>query len=267
MSKYSVQNFMDTLPAPILEDAHLKQLAEVAARVMLKVYDTRWMPAIYSKIDSLPEDVLDILAQDLKVDWYDYNAEIEVKRRTIKDNWHVHKKMGTKSAVETAVSDVWPISVVEEWFDYSGDPYHFRVALGADQSDPDHPIHVDTVLEKVKLFKPVRAVMDDDKPIIRVQCGIVIHTSRYMQQYNVIACGTRPTRAVHGNKNSTDIIIETSKLLHTYKVDPSGVTISGTKPTRATHGEVDGGNLTFDSRGLSNSYRVRPCGTALHSLM
>jgi len=229
MSKYSVQNFMDTLPAPILEDAHLKQLAEVAARVMLKVYNTRWMPAIYSKIDSLPEDVLDILAQDLKVDWYDYNATVEIKRRTIKDNWHVHKKMGTKSAVETAVSDVWPISVVEEWFDYSGDPYHFRVALGADLSDPDHPIHVDTVLDKVKLFKPVRAVMDDDKPIIRVQCGIIVHTSRYMQQYNVIACGTRPTRAVHG------------------------------LPTN--------GGLVCDTGGLNASYRVRPCGTPLHSLM
>ncbi len=229
MSKYSVQNFMNTLPAPILEDEHLKQLAEVAARVMLKIYDTRWMPAIYAKIDNLPEDVLDILAQDLKVDWYDYNAEIEVKRRTIKDNWHVHKKMGTKSAVETAVSDVWPTSVVEEWFDYSGDPYHFRVALGADQSDPDHPIHVDTVLDKVKLFKPVRAVMDDDKPIIRVQCGIVVHTSRYMQQYNVIACGTRPTRAVHGLPTNDGIIC--------------------------------------DSGGLNASYRVRPCGTPLHALM
>lgn len=229
MSKYSVQNFMNTLPAPILEDEHLKQLAEVAARVMLKIHATRWMPAIYAKIDNLPEDVLDILAQDLKVDWYDYNAEIEVKRRTIKDNWHVHKKMGTKSAVETAVSDIWPVSVVEEWFDYSGDPYHFRVALGADQSDPDHPIHVDTVLDKVKLFKPVRAVMDDDKPIIRVRCGIVINTSRYMQQYNVIACGTRPTRAVHGLPTNDGIVC--------------------------------------DSGGLNASYRVRPCGTPLHALM
>ena len=267
MSKYSVQTFMDSLPTSILEDEHLRNLAEVAARVMLKVYETRWKPALYSRIDDMDEAVLDILASDLKVDWYDYDASVDVKRRQIKDSWYVHKHMGTKKAVETAVSDVWPISVVEEWFEYEGDPYHFRVALGADESTEDNPIYVDTVLSKVKLFKPARAVMDDGEPIIRVRCGITVTTSRYMQKYHVLASGMRPTRAVHGKKDFMNINLETSKLLHTYKVDPSGTTIAGTKPTRATHGEVDSGGLTLDSGGLSSSYRVRPCGTPLHSLM
>ena len=229
MSKYSVQTFMDSLPTSILEDEHLRQLAEVAARVMLKVYETRWKPALYSRIDDMDEAVLDILASDLKVDWYDYDASVDVKKRQIKDSWYVHKHMGTKKAVETAVSDVWPISVVEEWFEYEGDPYHFRVALGADESSEDNPIDVDTVLKKVKLFKPARAVMDDGEPIIRVHCGITITTSRYMQTYHVLASGMRPTRAVHGNKNDSGIVC--------------------------------------DSGGLTSTYRVRPCGTPLHALM
>ena len=264
MSKYSVQAFMDNLPEPILENEHLRQLAEVAARVMLKVYGQRWKAAIYSKIDDLDEAVLDILAVDLKIDWYDYNASIEVKRRLVRDSWYVHRRMGSRTAVETALSDVWPYSVVEEWFEYGGDPYHFRVVLDADHSEP---IHVDAAMDKLRIFKPARAALDDNEPTIRVATHLVVNTGRYSQKYHVIPSGIRPTRAVHGDKGTMNIIVKSSKLSQKYKVDPSGTTIAGTKPTRATHGEVDGGSLTLDSRGLSNSYRVRPCGTPLHSLM
>lgn len=227
MSKYSVQAFMDSLPAPILEDEHMRQLAEVAARVFIKVYGQRWKAALYCRIDDLDEAVLDILAGDLKVDWYDYGANIEIKRRLIRDSWYVHKRMGSRKAAETAISDVWPNSLVEEWFEYGGDPYHFRVVLNAD--DPTDPIYIDAALDKLKIFKPVRAALDDAEPTIRVQCGLEVITDRYMQKYHVIPSGIRPTRAVHGNMN--------------------------------------GSGLILDSGGLSASYRVRPCGTPLHSLM
>lgn len=264
MSKYSVQAFMDSLPAPILEDEHMRQLAEVAARVFIKVYGQRWKAALYCRIGDLDEAVLDILAGDLKIDWYDYGANIEIKRRLIRDSWYVHKRMGTRSAVERATCDVWPYSFLEEWFEYDGHPYHFRVILDADHSEP---IYADTSLDKIKIFKPVRSALDDDKPIIRVSEHIKVVTGKYLKLYNVIPSGVRPTRAVHGERDIVNIIIESAGLSHTYKVDPSGTTITGTKPTRATHGEVDGGSLILDSEGISSSYRVRPCGTALHSLM
>lgn len=226
MSKYSVQAFMDNLPEPILENEHLRQLAEVAARVMLKVYGKRWKAAIYSKIDDLDEAVLDILAGDLKIDWYDYNANIEVKRRLVRDSWYVHRRMGSRTAVETAISDVWPYSIVEEWFEYGGDPYHFRVVLNADHSEP---IHVDAAMDKIRIFKPARAALDDNEPTIRVTTNLVVNTDRFSKIYHVIPSGVRPTRAVHGQMNRDGLIL--------------------------------------GSGGLSSSYRVRPCGTPLHSLM
>ena len=226
MSKYSVQAFMDSLPETITNDEHLNQLAEVAARVFLKVYGQRWKAAIYSRIDDLDEAVLDILAVDLKIDWYDYDADIEVKRRLVKDSWYVHKRMGTRSAVETAISDVWPHSIVEEWFEYDGDPYHFRVVLDADYSDP---IMIDAAMDKIRIFKPARAAMDDNEPTIRVSESLKIVTDRFAQIYHVLPAGIRPTRAVHGNRN--------------------------------------GSGLVLDTDGLRTTYRVRPCGTPLHSLM
>lgn len=220
MSNYSVQGFMDNLPAPILDDPHLRQLAEVAARVMLKVYSQRDIPNIYPRIDQLAEGVLDILAKDLKVDWYDYNASLSEKRRTIKDNWYVHKRMGTKRAVERALSDVWPNSQVEEWFDYSGDPYHFRVIL--DTSESEAPVDIGTVMKKVKLFKPARAVMDGGEPIVKVTCGIVIETGNFTKTYHVGRCGTKPRRKSHGGKENEGLVLGVSSLTHSYHVKYCG---------------------------------------------
>ena len=227
MSKYSVETFLKILPDTLANDPHMLELADVAARVFEKVWEKRKSAAIYSRIDELPEDLLDRLASDLKVDWYDFDATLEIKRRTIKDSWYVHRRMGTVEAVEKALSDVWPNSIVDEWFNYGGDPFHFRVVL--DATDDSTPIHIDPALDKVRLFKPARAAMDSGEPVIRVCCNIVVNTARYNQKYHVIPAGVRPTRAVHGQKN--------------------------------------GSGLILDSGGLSASYRVRPCGTPLHSLM
>ena len=190
MSNYSVQAFMDSLPSVLLEDAHMKQLAEVAARVFMKVYGNRWKAAIYSKIDDLDEAVLDILAKDLKIDWYDYGATLKVKRRTVKDSWYVHRRMGTARAVEKALSDIWPNSTVEEWFTYDGSPFHFRVIQ--DASEPDQPIHVNEIMKAIRLYKPVRAVLDDAEPIIRVTCNIVIETQTDHAHYHPPLTGTLP---------------------------------------------------------------------------
>jgi len=82
---------------------------------------------IYARIDELDESILDILAYDLHVDWYDYSYPIEAKRALIKDSVKVHKRLGTKYAVETALRNIYPNSRIEEWFDYGGRPYTFKV--------------------------------------------------------------------------------------------------------------------------------------------
>ena len=220
MSNFSVDAFMANLPDVILRDEHLSQLAEVAARVMLKSMANQRKAAIYCRIDELDEGVLDILATDLKVDWYDFDASLAEKRRTIKDSWFVHKRMGTKAAVERALSDVFPDSKVEEWFEYSGDPYHFRVIL--DLTDTEDTVNIDTALQRVRLFKPARAVMDDAEPIIKISCGIVIETGKFRKTYHPGRCGTMPRRKSHGGKENEGLIVGTDSLTATYHVKYCG---------------------------------------------
>ena len=82
---------------------------------------------IYANINELSETWFDVLAYDLHVDWYDYDYPIEAKRAIIRDSVRVHQKLGTKAAVEMALGGIHPKSEIEEWFDYGGKPYRFRI--------------------------------------------------------------------------------------------------------------------------------------------
>lgn len=82
---------------------------------------------IYPAVDGLPEALIDHLAEQMHVDEYDDNSDLSVKRQQVKESFLLHKFKGTKYAVQKAVSTVYQSAKVEEWPEYSGEPYHFRV--------------------------------------------------------------------------------------------------------------------------------------------
>lgn len=82
---------------------------------------------IYSRIDYLSEDILDELAYELHIEWYDATAPIEVKRNLVKNSDKVHMYLGTPYAIEQVIQDFFGDGEVEEWFDYGGQPFYFNV--------------------------------------------------------------------------------------------------------------------------------------------
>lgn len=82
---------------------------------------------IYPAIDSLNEQLIDYLAVQMHVDEYDDTADLDIKRQQVKQSFLLHRLKGTKYAVQKAVSTVYQSAKVEEWLEYSGEPYHFRV--------------------------------------------------------------------------------------------------------------------------------------------
>lgn len=82
---------------------------------------------IYPVIDSLNEQLIDYLAVQMHVDEYDDTETLDVKRQQVKQSFLMHRLKGTKYAVQKAVSTVYQSAKVEEWPEYSGEPYHFRV--------------------------------------------------------------------------------------------------------------------------------------------
>lgn len=154
------ENLVATLPPALQKDPSAVALAEAMAGLLARRPEEIEQLHIYPVIDRLDEQLLDILAHDFKVDWWDADYSLEEKRRTLKDSWRVHKLLGTKAAVEMAISAIYPQTTVLEWFEYGGEPYHFKLLVNAayEQIDPEKHRRV---LEKVQYYKNLRSHMDE----------------------------------------------------------------------------------------------------------
>lgn len=153
------ENILDSLPAVLADDENTLALAEAVADALGTQNDEITKCSIYPRIDELDEDLLDILAYDFHVDWWDYSLTLEEKRRTLKDSWYVHKHMATPSAVATALSAIYSATRCEEWFDYGGRPYHFRLEMVLDAEDVGSTKH-ENVLALLRFYKNLRSVLD-----------------------------------------------------------------------------------------------------------
>lgn len=153
------ENMLFTLPLALRGDTSTGALAETTAEVLADRPAEIDRLRIIPNIDNLEEALLAILAHDFKVDWWDPGYTLEEKRRTVKDSWRVHKTLGTKAAVETAIRAIYPLTTVEEWFEYGGEPYHFRLNIDI-TSDSGDRARQRRVLERLNYYKSLRSHND-----------------------------------------------------------------------------------------------------------
>lgn len=153
------ENLLLTFPVGLRENPSIAAMGDVTMQALAKRPAEIRHLSIYPRIDELPERLLDILAYDFKVDWWDPEYTLEEKRQTLKDSWRVHKMMGTKAAVERAISAIYPNTQVLEWFEYGGEPYHFKlhIDISKESGDKDKPLRV---LERVNFYKNLRSHLD-----------------------------------------------------------------------------------------------------------
>ena len=102
------ENLVATLPPALQKDPSAVALAEAMADLLARRQPEIEQLRIYPVIDRLDERLLDMLAYDFKVDWWNADYSLEEKRRTLKDSWFVHKRLGTRAAVETAIQAIYP---------------------------------------------------------------------------------------------------------------------------------------------------------------
>lgn len=186
MSDFSKDTFMSVLPAPLDSDANMHVLADITAESFGTLWQNVSLPTIYARIDSLPESLLDILARDFKVDWYNDEFDLAAKRRLIKNCFYIHKHLGTAKAVKLVLADVWPSFKIEEWFEYGAQPYFFRVIFNIDS---DQPIVVDKALRAIAMTKSVRSHLES-LVVMHLSVGTAVRTDIAHMYYTSRPCGT-----------------------------------------------------------------------------
>lgn len=122
--------FLRLLPLFMREDAANIALSKGVDAVIRPLAARLKLLSTWDKIEELSEAELDELAWELNIRWYHLAEDIETKRRFVRDSDLIHAKMGTPWAVERLLSSYFTDAKVEEWFEYGGEPYFFRISSG-----------------------------------------------------------------------------------------------------------------------------------------
>ncbi len=160
MNKLSVEALLSTLPDALRENRQAYAIAQIFASALAHFVDSLDALRIYPRIEELPEELLDLLAYDCKIDWWDADYSLDEKRRTLAGSWRVHRTLGTKSAVEEAISAIYPGTQVQEWYEYGGDPYHFKLLIDSTDALMGTQKY-QRVVDRVSFYKNLRSVLDE----------------------------------------------------------------------------------------------------------
>ena len=155
-------DFTRALPSPLKNDESMLALGKAIANELRENIRLARLATIYPRIDELGEELLDVLARDLRVDWYDDDDPEEVKRAVVKSGVRVHKRLGTKYAVEAALGDVLPGTTIEEWFEYGGAPYTFRIFANLSERGLTMT-QQEAILARMRHYKNVRSHLEGIK--------------------------------------------------------------------------------------------------------
>ena len=158
MRSFDANGLLAIFPRALRVSPDYWNLAQVIAPELAALFAAAERCAIYCRVDTLPEEILDALAADLDVFWWKPNATSAEKRLGIKQALAGHRQLGTVQAVKDAVNTYLGGGTVEEWFEYGGEPHHFRIT-GADVEDimADYP----SFLRVLGGVKRASAVMED----------------------------------------------------------------------------------------------------------
>lgn len=151
MIDYYNGQITDILPANFTREPRVKALSYALQQGcrLLQSYSKKLY--IYPEIDTQPHEVLDILAAELRTQYYKDTLDIEAKRNLVKNTLAWYMTAGTPKAVGELVAAVFGSGSVQEWFEYGGDPYYFKVKTDAPLAvTPEKDRVFYDMLEKIK---------------------------------------------------------------------------------------------------------------------
>lgn len=216
-------DFSKFLPNVLKKDESMMAIAKVVTEKLLEISNSIDKVLIYANIDKLPGEILDILAYDMHVDWYDETYPVEAKREVIKSSVIVHKKMGTKYAVEKALRAVHPASCIEEWFEYGGNPYCFRIIC--DTTESKVQANYEEIVNTVNIYKRLSAHLDSVTYQAHATMLITTETGWYIYRTPLTGktiTGTKPQRNIKGKEIKAKYTVKTSRANYKYKSRQAG---------------------------------------------
>jgi len=144
------------LPPTLSDDLETKLFSLLTDEVMADLSMKMVFVQTGGDVKLLPEAILDNLAWELNVDFYDLDLALEKKQSLISNSIISHMIKGTPAAVENLLAAVFEKSFVEEWFEYGGQNSKFKIKT-TDQADIEK---YDKLKDIISLVKNTRSKLE-----------------------------------------------------------------------------------------------------------
>jgi phage tail P2-like protein len=122
-----------------------------------------------------PKEILPHLAESFGVDIAGLNEE--QTRELLRDAFQIHYYAGTPYSIKRALQIVFMQAGIEEWQEYAGEPYYFRVTI---QSDPNvlgiNTALLEKLIKTANRYKNARSLIDCLRINAKTQGAIYIGT-------------------------------------------------------------------------------------------
>lgn len=153
---YKNIDLIKLMPEFMKSDEAVKALSDTISRMLVEALGEADAQTVYGNEDSLSEPQCDELAWEWDIDWYDYNLSLQEKRATIKTAANVKRKRGTKGAVVEFLRSVYGSGELLEWYEYGGQPYHFKLRTDETRTPETEAIFT----KRINQIKNARSVLD-----------------------------------------------------------------------------------------------------------
>lgn len=120
---------LDLLPEALRKEPEIQAASFALHETAKMLLDKVDRSMVYAGIDILSEEIIDLLAEEFRAQYYDGSMSLQKKREAVKKAMQWYKKAGTLSAVDELVEFMYGEHKVHEWFQYDGQPYTFRVEI------------------------------------------------------------------------------------------------------------------------------------------
>lgn len=164
------------IPQFILNDKNGYALAKAMEAGLQMMNDCiKQSVKLITDYDTMPEWRLDELAWETNC-IYDKKADVETKRRWIKSAVPWYRIYGTPLAVEEMTKALFRQGYIEEWFEYNGEPYHFRIVTEGGLTEYAYQYSVE-MIDKVK---NIRSILDAVEVKKKIQSTIYVGGKLYV---------------------------------------------------------------------------------------
>lgn len=174
------ENFdlMEYLPAWMRTDKTAQAFAYALQQELQAFAAQLGSLVIYAAIDSQTDQVLDELGWQFNIPEYSSSLPIETKRKLVKTAILTHKQRGTVAAVERIVTDIFGDGYVEEWFQYDGEPFHFRVHTSNVSAGDQEAAYFESVVASTQNVRSyLEAVIIESVMEMTLPWGGYLHTA------------------------------------------------------------------------------------------